>query len=369
MYTLIFLILVLSEHQRELLKTIHWSSETIGRFIDESGQGSSYPSRRSAFIQASNQGDAAFSEKIELEVLRDSSVFGESNLIKIKHAGKEAVRKRNSTKSSHEPTSPSSSQEQPVAEFPSNSQIKSLELPSKPILDTTSGVHLMRRELLLAPKEPRVSRSLSENPKSKNRSLSTATPHSVHARRLSAGDERPFRRLTQDDTEDNKPNWFYEDVPDPDAEDWGKLDGILSVLNPEPPNQKDDHAIQEEIPAALEAEIKGKSPIINAPSSSLPITFVPKDSQQELLNTEDSSGMGYVDFELESIESVGSSLPADPQYFGPVFRSIPTWIPIRTIYIALFLFLVTTVLNVMIVVSSINQWNTMPQCSTKDKSI
>jgi hypothetical protein len=102
-------------------------------------------------------------------------------------------------------------------------------------------------------------------------------------------------------------------------------------------------------------------------SSSIPLQsfFVPKDSQQKLIDSQASDGTGYLDVEVESIISRRSSLSADPHYVGPVFRSIPAWIPIRTIYVALFFLLVTSTLNIMILVSSITQWFKMPRCSTE----
>jgi hypothetical protein len=180
------------------------------------------------------------------------------------------------------------------------------------------------------------------------------------------------------------PDWLYEDVPDPDAEDWGKLNGILGILDPE----KEKSSKRPEPPSIQLDELSDNKPVnstikkifsdevwesstdlsLETFSSIQQPTIFPQistDSQAELLGNSFGQGLGFIDVEVESINSRRSSLPVHPQYFGPVFRSIPTWIPIRTIYIASFLLILTLVLNLTIIGTSISQWDKVPECSTE----
>lgn len=364
-----FLILDLSDHQRDLLKTIHSSSKTIGKFIDESG--SRIPSRRPGLVadQSELRLGIDSSENIELEEMQESQGYGGS----IQHAGKNNLRNRTSTRSSNESTSPHSpSREEHTVKTlhpVSTTENKLLEVPYSPKFDISQ---MGMGGALMVPKISRVSRSLSERPRAKDMNSSSTTglsPETFSHRRASA-DEYLHRQMS--DSIRNTPIWYYEDVPDPDAEDWGKLKGILSVLNPEKHKHEENPVIHlEEVKDDIDT-IKTVATISipdhqleNASSSLQQRFFVPKDSQQELLNSEATGGLGYVDSELESITSRNSSLPADPRYVGPIFRSLPSWIPIRTVYVALFLFLITSALNIMIVVFSITQLGEMPQCSTE----
>ena len=345
--------------------------------------------------QSESRLDATISENVELGSMLVSPGYGESNSISIQHARKGTIRKRTSTKTSNETTSPDSPfTEDTITDLPPISDLKEkkLEIPLNQTSDITSNINQISGISLQVPKESRISRSVSERPGPINKNSSTTTRHSAdstikvsHGGRRASADQylQPKRMVTfggaADQNEDNKPNWFYEDVPDPDAEDWGKLDGILSVLNPDTPNQVQNDVIQAENPVVRVEDVGDEISTTHTidvssmalhqleSSSSIPLQsfFVPKDSQQKLIDSQASDGTGYLDVEVESIISRRSSLSADPHYVGPVFRSIPAWIPIRTIYVALFFLLVTSTLNIMILVSSITQWFKMPRCSTE----
>lgn len=377
-YSYIFLILDLSDHQLDLLKTIHWSSETIGKFIDESGRGTTNPSQIFEKTSDLHVGDDC-SDNIDLEQTEHYAGYGESNSINLKPLGNETLRIRTPTRGVGEMDKSNSltlSKDDTVTNSPQKVNLNSRKLDNPAIIPLDNFIasdKIDESSTYLNP-ESKISRSVSEgrrnNPSAKRQSVEFLSTHIHRGRRASADAYIPTKRAPSPGSNigPNDYDWLNEDVPDPDAEDWGTLQGILSILNPEKSLRDDPPIIQLEEVAAEGLSANTLSIVDhnldNVASIQQQRLFSPKDSQQQLLHSEPViEGLGYIDDEVESIASRSSSLPTHPHYVGPVFRSIPSWIPIRTIYIALFLLLVTLALNIIIIVSSISQWSNMPQCS------
>ena len=168
--------------------------------------------------------------------------------------------------------------------------------------------------------------------------------------------------------ENAEPIWLQEDVPDPDAED---LPRKISLTPSAIFNLRNTYSEHPGSPP------KQTFPALNHHGSEVNLLSA-SVSQSD-------TGLGVIDNDFDSISSEHSreepqrapsynpnkgvhravSLPFNPDFVSPAFRSIPAWIPLRTVHVATFLVGVTVILSLANIVFSlyvlVNE--TLPTCT------
>ena len=311
---------------------IHWSSSTIGRFIDESGK------------ESSTMDDTVMGQVILFpQNIEDYGISHQSS--------SKNLRNRTSINSNASDDYPSLSITDEISTVDSTLNDQTIKAQPKKTLSNASTSN----DTLSSKIHVKIGRSSTEA-HSPGCFLPPKSP-SEHARRGSAPSSIEGQHF-------NIPKWLYEDVPDPDSHDWGdNLGGLIGLFISEKAKSTDPRPIELEVIREADQIVAQN---VHDKARRLTPELVHQRSYQDSDGYLVPPGLGFIDSEVASLNSV-SSLPIHPNYVGPVFRSIPTWIPIRPIYIASFMLIFTVTLNIMIIASSIRAWGIMPNCSDENR--